>query len=93
MNTSTRCALFYHCEAVKHLRSPHLANAKIHNLRPLFSAVNPAYALTAHPHGESGLVTSDSLAHTPRLAVFFVRTFQLCAFYGLAERGGVRACK
>jgi len=80
MNTSTRCALFYHCEAVKHLRSPHLANAKIHNLRPLFSAVNPAYALTAHPHGESGLVTSDSLAHTPRLAVFLCVPFSYAPF-------------
>ena len=54
------------------LRSPNLANAKINNLRHLFSPVNPAYALTTHPHGESGLVTSDSLAHTPRFHAVFL---------------------
>ena len=64
MNTSAR-----------NLISPNLASAKIKDLRPLSSAVNPAYALTAHPHGESGLVTSDSLAHTPRLAVFLCVPF------------------
>ena len=57
------------------LRSPNLASAKINNLGHLFSSTKPAYALTAHPHGESGLVTSDSLAHTPRLAVFLCVPF------------------
>lgn len=59
----------------QHLCSPKLANAKIKDLRPLFAPVNPSYALNAHPHGESGLVTRIHLSAQPRQAVFCCVSF------------------
>lgn len=48
-------------------------------IKGLFSAAHQAYALLAHPHGESGLVTSDSIAHIPRLHAVF-----LCVLFSYA---------
>lgn len=70
------------------LRSPNVANAKINNLRHLFLSAKPAYALSAHPHGELILADHDSLAHLPRLnAVFLCVLSAYARFFMVGLKG------
>ena len=61
------------------IKNTALSLALIVVIAGLSTCTYPAYALPAGPHGRSGLVASDSLAHTPRFNAVF-----LCVPFGYA---------
>ena len=74
------------------LRSPHLASAKINNLRHLFLSANSAYALSVLTHSELALAGYKVKGAYSPLRAFFMRILSMQSHVMAKLEGDTFAC-